>query len=940
MNCKSVFIYCVPCVANVQSNLTSLQAIPNSWQGKRQRTESSNATTPTEKRVRAINPTQRVPAAPASWVMLQQQIQHTWTYNAARAKLITEGVQSMHSEDLSSHIVTKSECLTDSQPLSCHQSVSYIVRTMPEPTFATIPKDSRPFLSPDAINIVYWQFPAILVSINARNAVARDPSMDLNTDLSLPFWRTRHAPVVLPVHTRDEYLALCRLPKTAQTEDVTQSGGNSYVIASGVRDQIHDDYILFHEHDMVFAAEMGRLLILAPQHPTRTQPDNAHTVPHSLISTMSKSMDETYIHYLLNTNHHLPSKVMDRLNILYESIGRAIGCSDEVMLRALDACAILGGVQLPQWPPNSECRGAAINPKDLPKEGIETSEDHDRLLATIRKLERWGVPIWGLIVGSRHSSRVDVVPYGLPSADKAEEDSYQATLRSLNAPHIQRTQLLVSTGRVHANDVDDVLAHWLPVGRERYRLQRAIIALMDHDSPNHMDFKSFSSLAQEILGRVVWTGRRHEEMMHPSSFDILDKLPWCRVRDVIRDCTHCGVNIALFQIPLPWVISHSSVATMAGEYVGEEFSPSLAATACGSWFVLEVNNFKQDERLVFQKLAERFSDGACGWAFVQSGLQQKDAGGKTIPRSRFIGRLLFKQQHVRERVSGNIALDFKDHEQSTRDIVGAKDDFLFNYTFFNHPHFADIAYGEPITSIFRDQVMRLAPPFDVMPSSSGSKDRAIQVKWSTHNLRHSEMLEISKFPPLVANSYFPRSRHPAPSSSGFDMSSCTLNLLRQLAAAAVPTPELSFMDICRMQRFAYIMEVLAKHGSFSCRVFPSNGPYLKILRYLSLTIRNSSPAGSTFASGLQREKIPPFHEAVRLTPSGRVEIILNVDASDSSTRRPSQDELNLYHATLEKQWDEFSKKLSRSESRRQKVAKQIATGIAAGISRPSRDYRG
>jgi hypothetical protein len=817
---------------------------------------------------------------------------------------------------------------------------TFIVQATPAPTFKTIPKHTRPRQPPNTISHVYWMFPTIMVSSNARNPVAGDPSMDLTPQQTMSLWTEPYAPILLSAQTTAEYIALCPRPKIAQAEDSTRDATATFVINDNVQARIMEQYIQFHEQDMDFAAEIGRLHILAPQNLSPAGPHDSPNVPHFLIATMYTLMDESRIRLALNTKYTLRSQLIDALNHLYENMGKAIACADVVMLSVLDACAILGGVELPKWPPNVEWRGAIIDPKSLRKQDVEPSQDEIRLLATIRRLERWGVPIWTMIVGSRSSARLDATRNGLPSADPCEELLYQDMLKNLatsvNPPQSQ--QILNMTARVHTHDVSVATYSGLPAGIERHRLQRAIIGLLDHHSPHHINFVSFSAVAQDVLGPVIWTGNRHEAALHPASFDISEKMPWSRVRDGIRDCAHCGVNIALFQIPLPWINAHSSVTTAAGEYLAsEQFVLSITATHRGSWFLLEVDDFTSDDGFMFQKLATRFSDRVHGWSFVQSGLQRKDANGKTIPRSRFTGRLLFKQQHVRESVAKRIANEFSKHEQSTRNIVDAKDDFLFNFTFFVHPHFADVAYGEPISAASRREVMHLAPPFDVLASSSGSKDRARQVKWSIHTLRHVELFEIKKFPPFLSPSpSFPHSRVNGHSLYGLDMSSCPPGVLGQLASAATPTNELSFVDICRMQRFAYLMEVLAKNGSFSCRVFASDGPYRKILQYLSLTIRNLSPAGSAFVSRSNRQQISPFHEAVRLTPSGRVEIIINVDPCESRIEPPSQHDFELYNATLEKQWGDFSKKLSRSEARHQRVAKQIANALAAGSNTLSR----
>jgi hypothetical protein len=94
---------------------------------KRHRTDSAEGTMertrPTRPRAVDIPPPLR--AAPASWGMLKAQIQYAWTYNTAVAKVICDSVQSMHSEDLNSRIVTQSKHLTPSLSFSCNQDARH-----------------------------------------------------------------------------------------------------------------------------------------------------------------------------------------------------------------------------------------------------------------------------------------------------------------------------------------------------------------------------------------------------------------------------------------------------------------------------------------------------------------------------------------------------------------------------------------------------------------------------------------------------------------------------------------------------------------------------------------------------------------------------------------------------------------------------------------------
>jgi hypothetical protein len=362
-------------------------------------------------------------------------------------------------------------------------------------------------------------------------------------------------------------------------------------------------------------------------------------------------------------------------------------------------------------------------------------------------------------------------------------------------------------------------------------------------------------------------------------------------------------------------------------------SVCLVAAPSGTWSILEVDDFKMDDKSVVQQLAKRFvADGLCGWTFVQSGLQKKDSNGKTIPRSRFTARFLFKQQHVLETVENSIKADYPDHARQSKHETNVRDDVLFNYSFLVHPHFVDVVYAEPISVASRTQIMVLAPSFHVIPALVGSGDRAIQVKRVVHSLRYFELFEIAKFPPLIAPPLSPSSSR---SSVGLDMSSCTPQVLRQLASSALPNADLSFMDVCRMQRFACIIEVLAKDGPFMCQLFPSNGPYLKVLRYLATVIRDTSPVGSSFSPRSNRVNVGPYGEAVRLTPGRMVEITFNLDTSDSNVPLVTEAQLAKWDSNVVKMWDDFSQKRSRSEKRHDREQRRIAKGIEEGTAGPS-----
>ena len=91
---------------------------------------------------------------------------------------------------------------------------------------------------------------------------------------------------------------------------------------------------------------------------------------------------------------------------------------------ALDACALLGGVELPTWPASINFAGtwleeAKRNLTDKPASYISQCQARD--------CERWGVPCW--VESPRgHYSRLDVTLFAHPTSDRKAEGLHQQWL--------------------------------------------------------------------------------------------------------------------------------------------------------------------------------------------------------------------------------------------------------------------------------------------------------------------------------------------------------------------------------------------------------------------------------------------------------------------------------------------------------------------------------
>jgi hypothetical protein len=104
---------------------------------------------------------------------------------------------------------------------------------------------------------------------------------------------------------------------------------------------------------------------------------------------------------------------------------------------ALDACALLGGVELPTWPAcvgfaGSWLEEANRNMADEPASYISQCRARD--------CERWGAPCW-LEAPRRHYSRLDVTPIARPTRDRSAEALHQQWLQKCPPNHVKKVYI-------------------------------------------------------------------------------------------------------------------------------------------------------------------------------------------------------------------------------------------------------------------------------------------------------------------------------------------------------------------------------------------------------------------------------------------------------------------------------------------------------------------
>lgn len=205
--------------------------------------------------------------------------------------------------------------------------------------------------------------------------------------------------------------------------------------------------------------------------------------PDSFLQLVVSHTDSSIASRFVGKEYNTREELLSQVVTLNSHLMSAHALYDFVLLEALDACAVLGGVELPIWPPNPSYTGCWIPP--CPRASAEVNESYF-LQVRAHKLERWGVPLW-CEAPRRLNTRYEAGPTGGPVAGFPRlEQLHQEQLAALTLrnPPAPVKKVWVAVGNHSASHPFDPSSSPLPQDLEiRGGVQCAILALVDPESP-------------------------------------------------------------------------------------------------------------------------------------------------------------------------------------------------------------------------------------------------------------------------------------------------------------------------------------------------------------------------------------------------------------------------------------------------------------------------
>jgi hypothetical protein len=496
--------------------------------------------------------------------------------------------------------------------------------------------------------------------------------------------------------------------------------------------------------------------------------------PDSFLRLVVSHTDSSIASRFMGKEYNTCEELLSQVATLNSRLMFARAMYDFALLETLDACAVLGGVELPTWPPNSSYTGCWIPP--CPRASAEVNESYF-LQVRARKLERWGVPLW-CEAPRRLNRRYEAGPTGGPVAGYPRlEQLHQERLAALTLrnPPVPMKKVRVAVGNRSASRPFDPSSSPLPQDLEiRGGVQRAISALVDPESPERKTFDVFNKDMMRLLGAGVWSGRKHEPQhhhayVHPGS---KQRSRWLKIRDGVHDCGHKGALLGAVEIPNTWYEPRSYPLDFRGLDVGcralwRPLELPQPAVPIMDWYVVEVAGLEQGDevqgRAIFNAYQPR---GALGYRWVLCKIQAKDQSGHTIRHSRYQVDLLFKSMHAQGEAALSIGQEFPEMLVNETSCIG-KDMAWINL--FDLPVdwvYVAALFNRPALASRQLELLALAPPSSVPPTRSdgvSSGERADAERSHLAKLCHLSLFEYdTKHPPEA---------QPGPASTSTSVSS-------------------------------------------------------------------------------------------------------------------------------------------------------------------------
>ena len=623
---------------------------------------------------------------------------------------------------------------------------------------------------------------------------------------------------------------------------------------------------------------------------------------------------------LLNTADELTnlSDLQSRLTRTFSSVDRALEeverlnhgldsleAIDRYAVRVvLDACALLGGVELPTWPASIEFAGVWLEES---KRNLAESPASYISQCRARDLERWGVPCW-IETPRRHYSRLEATKFAMPTGDRQAEGRHQKWLQGCPPKKIQMAYIPVVEQAVILPLPDCPLP-----SRECWdAVKSKMLLLLDPDVSTPLIFQNFSREMGRLLGKGIWSGKRYEAQQHSR-----DSIHWLKAREGAQEVLHVGVVHASLEIPSTWRNPGTLVTQNTGterlipfEHDGRVIPE--AAVAAEAWFGVELVGYQVGQEEEGPAIASSYN--ALGYRFVQAPQQLKDAEGRTIPRSLYQIELLFKSRRQQQDACREIRAALP---APTSVVVSPVDLEPFGYDrlhqfylnadpyFLNHLHSVSLSLPE------RQRLLRLTPRYPVPPAihSTPSNVRASKEAVYLWRLVHFSLFEYDT--EYLLPGYAPRDADAAyaeklaGTSSSSTPSPSTANVIAASAATASTTatsprtslplaelplaclgeivfaPDLPFPseDVDRLRRL-YLCLLTGKrrapfHASIFC--FPGSS-YRKLLVHVMQLVEQTSKSGRVdfiYRMGPPNSSAGAWDEKLSLDVHGRVKISMD-----------------------------------------------------------------
>ena len=813
------------------------------------------------------------------------------------------------------------------------------------------------------VQLIYDQLPCYVTSINA-DGIPTPPQPSHHSDLN-PTPRTytdptsqmpaRHTPYICSIQT--PWAALCLADTTPMVEaDPAQVRSSNS----------HEGRFIFWPPELrrltAVGSEIQRLndeILPFIQSMTRAHMFNIYSsvdepTPGSFLKIVASHTDSSIAASFLGGAYATRDELLSHVRTLNSRLVAARAMHDFALFEALDACAVLGGVELPVWPPNPLYTGCWVRSA---YRGATDVDETYFLQARARKLERWGVPLW-YEAGRCMNRRYDVGLDGRPvSAWRAMEQDHQQRLTALTRrnPPISVKAVRIAAGYRSASRPFCYSSAPLPQERGvRQKIERAISALVDPDSPEMKTFDAFNNDMMQLLGSGVWSGRKHEFRHHHSQINpgSKERPRWLRIRDGVQDSGHKGVLLASVEIPNTWYDPCSYPLTFRGVQpnfgaLSRPLELPQPAVPIMDWYVVEVAGFGKDAEAQARGVFDAYrSQGALGYRWMLCKVQNKDEKGRSIRHSRYQVELLFKSVRAQGEAASRIAAEYPDLLIVQTAYAGMDAAWINLFDLPVDWVYVAALFNRPLLASRRQELLSLAPPSSVPPTRSDGvspQQRAEAERAYLAKLCHWDLFEYdTNYPPSVqptsvsAATYTPApffaytstSASTSASASAVtlhgvaqDMSQLTVERFTDLAFAPLPSDSsLSDEEVLRFQRLALVLQACKRRAPFSSHVFASDGaPYRAILRYVANIVKQSSELpGYVFQSGGRRQNIGPWLEMLKMKADGKVEVYICASAPLDSCSLPSQDDVDKYFEACNRE-----NRKTRSEKRRKRLRSAI-----------------